>query len=223
MTTAGSAPTLKLCLYCGLSRIFRRPCWPRAGKSQVLPQVPASREPPAGTARPRRTADHWPPTGRRGLGERLCRGCRTSRVPSQQVTGDLQHTHGTVPCLSGRAGEGDCPVPAPRELCESLEEGVHSGVSRGDSGRSGQHPLRAYRGCRCSDWEACTLCWGDGLPEWDLGQDDPSSGRGQGRETQTQHGWVGVAGGQVLGAPGRVGQAGAGSGLGGKAGLVLPP
>ena len=58
-------------------------------------------------------------------------------------------------------------------------------MSRRNSGRSAQQPLRAYRGCGSSDWEARTLCWGDGLPEWDRGQDDPSSGGGQGRETQT--------------------------------------
>ena len=65
-----------------------------------------------------------------------------------------------------------------------------------------------------------------GLPKWDLGQNDPSSSGGQGRHTQTQHGGVGGAGGQVLGAPGgRVGQAWrpAASGLGGKAGLALLP
>lgn len=50
---------------------------------------------------------------------------------------------------------------------------------------------RARRGCRPSDWEACTLCWGDGLPERGLGQDDPSSGGGKGRDTQTSTaGWV---------------------------------
>ena len=63
-----------------------------------------------------------------------------------------------------------------------------------------------------------------GLPERDLGQDDPSSSGGQGRHTQTEHGWVGVAGGQVLGAPG-VRQAGrlAASGLAGSTGLALLP
>ena len=86
--------------------------------------------------------------------------------------------------------------------------------------------MRTCRGCRSSDWEACTPCWEMGLPKWDLGQNDPSSSGGQGRHTQTQHGWVGGAGGQVLGAPGgRVGQAWrpAASGLGGKAGLALLP
>lgn len=72
--------------------------------------------------------------------------------------------------------------------------------------------MRTCRGCRSSDWEACTPCWEMGLPKWDLGQNDPSSSGGQGRHTQTQHGWVGGAGGQVLGAPGGAGRTGLASG-----------